>query len=169
MSGGPHEALKTAVALPRRRAFREHDFRVSPTGAAGQKQTAVTLAPPTIDAALKTIYDSAAIYFPFTDLIVSDPYADLNPGLKHAYYVGQSTVIGGTTTDIGRRERGPRQGGADALMRWSYVARVVRCLSHALPRRALRTAWTTTPGHNSSPTASPRTPRYARYNIASTL
>jgi hypothetical protein len=68
--------------------------------APAENTVAVTSAPPTIDAALKTIYDSAAIYFPFTDLIVSDPYADLSPGLKHAYYVGQSTVIGGTTTDI---------------------------------------------------------------------
>jgi hypothetical protein len=68
--------------------------------APAENTVAVTSAPPTIDAALKTIYDSAAIYFPFTDLIVSDPYGDLGPGLKHAYYVGQSTVIGGTTTDI---------------------------------------------------------------------
>jgi hypothetical protein len=68
--------------------------------APAENTVAVTSAPPTIDAALKTIYDSAAIYFPFTDLIVSDPYGDLSPGLKHAYYVGQSTVIGGTTTDI---------------------------------------------------------------------
>ena len=68
--------------------------------APAENTLAVTSAPPTIDAALKTIYDSAAIYFPFTDLIVSDPYGELGPGLKHAYYVGQSTVIGGTTTDI---------------------------------------------------------------------
>ena len=42
----------------------------------------------------------AGIYFPFTDLIVADPYKDMARGLKLAYYVGQSHVIGGTTTDI---------------------------------------------------------------------
>jgi len=61
---------------------------------------AVADAPPTIDATLEKIYHSAGIYFPFTDLIVADPYGDLAPGLKHAYYVGQSKVVGGTTTDI---------------------------------------------------------------------
>jgi hypothetical protein len=61
---------------------------------------AVADAPPTIDAALKAAYDSAAIYFPFSDLIVSDPYKDLSEGLKHAFYIGQSKVVGGTTTDM---------------------------------------------------------------------
>ena len=65
-----------------------------------ENTVAVIHAPPTIDAALEAIYRAAAIYFPFTDLIVADPYADLRPGLKHAYYVGQSKVIGDTTTDI---------------------------------------------------------------------
>ena len=57
-------------------------------------------APPTIDAALKAAYDSAAIYFPFTDLIVADPYKDLADGLILAFYIGQSKVVGGTTTDM---------------------------------------------------------------------
>jgi hypothetical protein len=57
-------------------------------------------APPTIDAALEKVFHSAAIYFPFTDLIVADPYADAKGGLTHAYYVGQSDVIGGTTTNM---------------------------------------------------------------------
>jgi hypothetical protein len=65
-----------------------------------ENTVAVTHAPPTVDAALEDIYRTAAMYFPFTDLIVSDPYADLKPGLKHAYYVGQSKVVGDTTTDI---------------------------------------------------------------------
>src|SRR5262245_27075640 len=60
---------------------------------------AVADAPPTIDAALKAAYDAAAIYFPFTDLIVADPYKGLADGLKHAFYIGQSRVVGGTTTD----------------------------------------------------------------------
>jgi hypothetical protein len=61
---------------------------------------AVAEAPPTIDAALKAAYDNAAIYFPFTDVIVADPYKDLADGLKHAFYIGQSRVVGGTTTDM---------------------------------------------------------------------
>ena len=43
---------------------------------------AVADAPPTIDAALKAAYDSAAIYFPFTDVIVADPYKDIADGLE---------------------------------------------------------------------------------------
>ena len=57
-------------------------------------------APPTIDKALESAYHTAAIYYPFTDLIVADPYKDLAPGLELAYYVGQSHIVGGTTTDI---------------------------------------------------------------------
>jgi hypothetical protein len=61
---------------------------------------AVTDAPSTIDAALKVAFDSAAIYFPFTDLIVADPYKDISNGLILAFYIGQSKVVGGTTTDM---------------------------------------------------------------------
>jgi hypothetical protein len=57
-------------------------------------------APSTIDAVLKAAYDTAAIYFPFTDVIVADPYKDLADGLKHAFYIGQSHVVSGTTTDM---------------------------------------------------------------------
>ena len=61
---------------------------------------AVAAAPPTIDAALKVAYDSAAIYFPFTDVLVADPYGDIADALKYAFYIGQSKVVGGTTTDV---------------------------------------------------------------------
>jgi hypothetical protein len=61
---------------------------------------AVADAPPTIDATLEKAYKLAGISIPFDDLIVANPYGDLVPGLKHAYYVGQSHVVGGTTTDI---------------------------------------------------------------------
>src|SRR5215813_13053030 len=61
---------------------------------------AVADAPPTIDAALKAAYDAAAIYFPFTDIIVTDPYKGVADGLQHAFYIGQSRVVGGTTTDM---------------------------------------------------------------------
>lgn len=61
---------------------------------------AVADAPPTIDAALESAYHLAGIYFPFDDILVADPYKDMQPGLQAAYYVGQSHVVGGTTTDI---------------------------------------------------------------------
>ena len=61
---------------------------------------AVADAPPTIDAALEAAYHQAAIYFPFTDVIVADPYEDIAKGLELAFYIGQSRVVGGTTTDM---------------------------------------------------------------------
>jgi hypothetical protein len=61
---------------------------------------AVSEAPPTIDAALKMAYDSAAIYFPFTDVVVANPYQDIADELKVAFVIGQSRVVGGTTTDM---------------------------------------------------------------------
>jgi hypothetical protein len=60
---------------------------------------AVADAPPTIDAALEAAFNSAAIYFPFSDVIVTDPYKDIAAGLKVAFYIGQSIVIEGTKTD----------------------------------------------------------------------
>jgi hypothetical protein len=61
---------------------------------------AVADAPPTIDAALQAAYDNAAIYFPFTDVIVADPYKGVADGLQYAFYIGQSRVISGATTDM---------------------------------------------------------------------
>lgn len=61
---------------------------------------AVADAPATIDATMEKAYKLAAIYFPFDDVIVANPYGDLAPGLKHAYYVGRSHVVGGATTEI---------------------------------------------------------------------
>lgn len=57
-------------------------------------------APATIDATLEAAYHMSGTYFPFTDLIVTDPYRDMAPDLKLAYYVGQSHIVGETTTDI---------------------------------------------------------------------
>jgi hypothetical protein len=61
---------------------------------------AVADAPPTIDGALRLLYDSAAVYFPWTDVVVTDPYGDIADGIETAFVVGQSHVVGGTTTDI---------------------------------------------------------------------
>jgi hypothetical protein len=61
---------------------------------------AVADAPPTIDAAMEAAYRLHGTYFPFDDLIVADPYKDMAEGLKLAYYIGQSHVVGDTTTDM---------------------------------------------------------------------
>ena len=68
--------------------------------APAENLVAVADAPPTIDGALQAAFDSAAIYYPFTDLIVADPYQDLSEGLKLAFYIGQSNIVGNTTTDM---------------------------------------------------------------------
>jgi hypothetical protein len=57
-------------------------------------------APDTIDAMLHAAYERGAIYFPFTDLIVSDPMATIGDNLTLAFVVGKSTVVGGVPTDI---------------------------------------------------------------------
>ncbi len=61
---------------------------------------AIADAPPTVDATLETAYHKAAIYFPFDDVLVTDPYKDIAADLRLAFYVGQSNVVGGVTTDI---------------------------------------------------------------------
>ncbi len=77
-----------------------YDGKMMAAYAPAENLLAVAEAPPTIDAALQAAYDQAAIYFPFTDVIVSDPYKDIADGLMLAFYIGQSNVIGGTTTDM---------------------------------------------------------------------
>jgi hypothetical protein len=61
---------------------------------------AVAEAPPTIDAVLEAAYHVAAIYFPFADVMVADPYGDIAKTLELAFYIGQSRVVGGTKTDM---------------------------------------------------------------------
>jgi hypothetical protein len=61
---------------------------------------AVADAPPTIDAALAAAYRNTATFFPFTDLLVADPYAALTDGTILAFYIGPSGVVGGTKTEM---------------------------------------------------------------------
>jgi hypothetical protein len=77
-----------------------YDGRTMMAFAPAENLVAVAPAPAGIDAMLKAAYDSAAIYFPFSDIIVADPYKDLADGLILAFSIGQSRVEGGTTTDI---------------------------------------------------------------------
>ena len=68
--------------------------------APAENLVAVAAAPPTLDAALKQAFERAAIYFPFTDLLLPDPYAAISPGALLAYVVGPSAVVGGVKTDM---------------------------------------------------------------------
>jgi hypothetical protein len=61
---------------------------------------AVADAPPTIDQLLDVVWDKAAIDFPFSDVIVSQPCAVFDKRMTTAFYVGQSKVVGDTTTDM---------------------------------------------------------------------
>ncbi len=61
---------------------------------------AVAAAPSSLDDMLSTAFHTAAIYFPFDDVIVTDPYKDLAKDLRVAFYIGQSQIVGGITTDI---------------------------------------------------------------------
>jgi hypothetical protein len=77
-----------------------YDGKTITAFAPAENLVAVADAPATIDAMLESIFHSSGTYFPFTDLIVADPYKDAAPGIELAYYVGQSHVVGDTTTDI---------------------------------------------------------------------
>ncbi len=75
-----------------------YDGKAMMAFAPAENLVAIAAAPPTIDAALKAAFDTAAIYFPFSDVVISDPYQGIADGLKIAFYIGQSKVIGGVTT-----------------------------------------------------------------------
>jgi hypothetical protein len=77
-----------------------YDGKVMMAYAPAEDLVAVADAPPTIDATLEAVFEKAGIYFPFTDVIVTDPYRDIADGLSLAYYVGQSHVVAGIITDI---------------------------------------------------------------------
>ncbi len=77
-----------------------YDGKLMMAFAPTENLVAIADAPPTIDAALAAAYDSAAIYFPFMDVIVADPYKDFADGMTTAFFIGQSHVVGGTATDM---------------------------------------------------------------------
>ncbi len=77
-----------------------YDGKAIVTYAPAEDLAAFADAPPTITGALKFAFDTASIYFPFTDLIVDDPYDMIASDMQLAFYIGQSNVVGGTTTDM---------------------------------------------------------------------
>jgi hypothetical protein len=98
---------------------------------------AIADAPPTIDKMINVAWDTAAIYFPFADVLMSKPCAVFEQdGMNSAFYVGQSKVIGGTVTDMvavaGDNVQGELWVGAD-----DHLPRLIRVLyphekAHAL-------------------------------------
>jgi hypothetical protein len=77
-----------------------YDGKMIMAYAPAEDLVAVADAPPTLDETLEVAYHIAAVYFPFDDVIVSDPYKDIADDLRLAFYIGQSKVVGGTTTDM---------------------------------------------------------------------
>jgi hypothetical protein len=77
-----------------------YDGKTMMAFAPAENLVAVADAPPTIEAALKTAFDTAAIFYPFTDLLVTDPYAALANNAMLAFYIGPSGMVGGTKTDM---------------------------------------------------------------------
>jgi hypothetical protein len=68
--------------------------------APAENLVAVANAPPTIDGALKAAFETADIYYPFTDLVVADPYAAMADGAILAFYIGASGMVGDTKTEM---------------------------------------------------------------------
>src|SRR5260221_9641814 len=77
-----------------------YDGKTMMAYAPAENLVAVTDAPPTIDAALTKAYNTTATFFPFTDLLVVDPYVALTDGAILAFYIGPSGVVGGVKTDM---------------------------------------------------------------------
>jgi hypothetical protein len=77
-----------------------YDGKTMTAYAPAENLVAVADAPPTIEGALKAAFEKADIYYPFTDLVVADPYAALTHGAILAFYIGPSGTVGGVKTDM---------------------------------------------------------------------
>jgi hypothetical protein len=77
-----------------------YDGKTMMAYAPAENLVAVADAPPTIDAALMKAYNTTATFFPFTDLLVTDPYVAMTDGAILAFYIGPSGVVGGVKTDM---------------------------------------------------------------------
>jgi len=77
-----------------------YDGKTAIAYAPAENLAAIADAPPTIDATLEQAYKKAAIFFPFEDLLVADPYAAMTNGAILAFYIGPSGVVGGVKTDM---------------------------------------------------------------------
>ena len=65
-----------------------------------KKLVAIADAPPTLDDMFEAAIKKAGLYFPFVDLLASDPYKEITEGLQSAFVIGQSMAVDDTTTDV---------------------------------------------------------------------
>ena len=65
-----------------------------------QNMVAQTEAPPALGAMLDEVYEKYGIYFPFIHYLVDQSHEKLIDGLTSAFVIGQSKLVGGTTTDM---------------------------------------------------------------------
>jgi hypothetical protein len=77
-----------------------YDGKMMIAYAPADELAAMSSAPPTIDAALAQAFATAAIYYPFAELVAADPYEALSDGATLAFYIGPSGVVAGTKTDM---------------------------------------------------------------------
>ncbi|HTR18014.1 MAG TPA: DUF2092 domain-containing protein [Acetobacteraceae bacterium] len=77
-----------------------YDGKTMMAYAPAENLVAVADAPPTIDAALKAAFVNADIFYPFTDLLVADPYVAMTNGAILAFYIGPSGEVGGVKTEM---------------------------------------------------------------------
>jgi hypothetical protein len=93
---------KLRVIVPGDGAPSEFYFDGSTAAVFTPKEDLIAVAnlPGNLDGMLEKIYQKAGIYFPFVDLLVSDPYKALTNGLTSAFVIGKSQLVGGTTTDV---------------------------------------------------------------------
>src|SRR5512137_1646100 len=56
--------------------------------------------PPSIEGALEAAHRLAHVYFPFADIVVADPFGELAPELRLAFYIGRTQAVGGVDTDM---------------------------------------------------------------------
>jgi hypothetical protein len=77
-----------------------YDGKTMMAFAPAENLVAVADAPPTVEGALFAAFNQAATFFPFTDLLVNDPYKALTDGAILAFYIGPSGVVGGVKTEM---------------------------------------------------------------------
>jgi len=65
-----------------------------------KKLAAVSDAPPMLDDMFEAAIKKAGLYFPFVDLVASDPYKEITEGLQLAFVIGQSRAVGDAAADI---------------------------------------------------------------------
>lgn len=76
-----------------------YDGKTMTAYAPAENLAAVAAAPPTIGAMLETAFKTAEIYYPFTDLILPDPYQVFESGTL-AFVIGPSSAVAGVKTEM---------------------------------------------------------------------